>query len=187
MLRRSFTSGLTMLVGLAPALAVETNTFSPAGVSPNPALPATFSNVFTVGSAEDIARLIIDLTYQGSNLDFSGYPHGMYRRRSEAMLRPFMEALVFHRDARNIVLNADVVRAFLSLPNMVSLTEPKDYPATPEHISTEMRAYFTSIPGYVQGRSAYRQAQTTLDQHCYTTLPFEVALKNIEESGLRLA
>ena len=122
-------------------------------------------NPFASNSASTLINITVSL------MPKVGGDGAMWKGRAVAMFTGVIKALVWLRDKGDLDLNVGTIREFMSLKNIILLANDKDYPELPKDIRTSVRAYLTSLPGYVESKGI-QQAQTTLDQHGYLEMQF---------------
>lgn len=127
-------------------------------------------NPFTSGSAGSLTELVVSLMEDGGS-------DGMWKGRAMALIAAIMQALVFLRDNKEILLDVEVIRDYLILDKIVTLSKKKNIPP---HIMKGIKSYLTSIPGYVEGST--KQSDTTLEQHGYLQMQFTKVLSTLADA-----
>jgi hypothetical protein len=113
----------------------------------------------TVGSAEDLVSMYIDLAFEGAGSDMD-----RWKARSHALLLPLMQALVWKRDREGAALDTTRVREAMYWEALEALSFDADLP---DRIRAGLRGYIESTPHYRKGE---RVSQRTLEQHDYATM-----------------
>ena len=122
-------------------------------------------NPFADGASDALTQMIVGLMAE------AGGDGAMWKGRAVAMLTGVIKALVWLRNKGELDLNVGTIREYMNLKNIISLASEKDRPSLPRDIRTSVRAYLTSLPGFVESKGT-AQAQTTLDQHGYLEMQF---------------
>lgn len=110
----------------------------------------------------------------------------MWRSRAISLLISVLKALIHMRDNKELVLDAETIREYMILDNILKLYKTRrDFP---DSIRRDLRAYLTSLPGFQE--SAPKQNDTVLEQHGYLQMQFLGALnrlKDIESNNFIIA
>lgn len=131
-------------------------------------------NPFSSGPDDTLTNMIVSL------MDDAGGDGAMWKGRATAMLTGVMKAMVWLRDEGELDLNVGIIRDYMNLKKIISLSSERDYPALPGDIRHMVKAYLTSLPGYAEEKGV-KQAQTTLDQHGYLEMQFTRILGNLAD------
>jgi intracellular multiplication protein IcmO len=127
-------------------------------------------NPFTTGSAGSLTELVVSL------MDDSG-GDGMWKGRAMALIAAIMQALVYMRDQKEILLDVEIIRDYLVLDKISALSKRRDLPV---HVLKGIKGYLVSIPGYVEGAS--KQSDTTMEQHGYLQMQFTKVLSTLADA-----
>jgi intracellular multiplication protein IcmO len=127
-------------------------------------------NPFTTGSAGSLTELVVSL------MDDSG-GDGMWKGRAMALIAAIMQALIYMRDQKEILLDVEIIRDYLLLDKITALSKRRDLPV---HVLKAIKGYLVSIPGYVEGSS--KQSDTTLEQHGYLQMQFTKVLSTLADA-----
>ena len=127
-------------------------------------------NPFTSGSAGSLTELVVSL------MDDSG-GDGMWKGRAMALIAALMQALVYMRDQKEIMLDVEVIRDHLVLDKIVALGKRRDLPV---HVLKAVKGYMLSIPGYSE--TATKQSDSTLEQHGYLQMQFTKVLSTLADA-----
>lgn len=129
-------------------------------------------NPFERGSSSSLTLLLV------SSLEQSGDDAKMWMGRAVSLISSLMMALVFMRDKKEICLDADMIREYLILGNIIKLY--KSRLDLPKHAREALRAYLTSLPGFNE-ENVYEQSNTTLEQHGYLQMQFTRLLSSLSD------
>lgn len=128
-------------------------------------------NPFTSGSSGGLTELLVSL------MDDSGGDNAMWKGRAISLISSIMMGLVHMRDQREILLDVDLIRDYLSLDMIIKLAKRRDLPS---HVIVAVKNYLKSLPGYVDG--AQKQSETVMDQHGYLQMQFTKILGSLADS-----
>jgi intracellular multiplication protein IcmO len=126
-------------------------------------------NPFTTGSATSLTQLIVSLMDDSSG-------DGMWKGRAQALIGAIMQALVYLRDQKEILLDVEIIRDHLVLDKIMQLNKRRDLPV---HVSKTVKNYLLSIPGYSE--SAQKQNETVMEQHGYLQMQFTKVLSSLAD------
>ena len=139
-------------------------------VSPeNPDRPHLAFDPLAVGSAEDLARMFVDLAFEGSE-DVEPW-----KERSFSLLLPVLKALIWMRYRQGILFDVSRICETLVWEDLEALSVDAELPA---EIRLELRGYIESTPMYEKG---VRVSQRVLEQHSYVTMPLSRALISFDD------
>lgn len=139
-------------------------------VSPEkPDRPHPAFDPLAVGSAEDLARMFVDLAFEGSE-DVEPW-----KERSFSLLLPVLKALIWTRYRQGILFDVSRICETLVWEDLEALSVDAELPA---EIRLELRGYIESTPMYEKGA---RVSQRVLEQHSYVTMPLSRALISFDD------
>ena len=170
MLRRSLASALLLFTGVSPAVAIMP---FPEVMPSQGVANSAFREMLASGTADDITMTLAKMML--ANTEGNG---GMWKGRSLALMKGVIESLVWMRDSEGIVIDEDLIRRFMSLDSLHSLTSEKDYPTLPREIRMSVRAHFSQLPGYDKTKGA-AQHPITLEHHDYMVSRFTETLDGL--------
>lgn len=129
-------------------------------------------NPFSSGGSGGLTELLVSLMDGG---DGGG---DMWKGRAISLISAIMMALVYMRDAGDLLLDVDAIREYLILDNIIKLYKTRrDFPI---HIRAALRAYLVSLPGFQE--SAPKQNDTVLEQHGYLQMQFTKILGSLSDT-----
>lgn len=136
-------------------------------------------DIFDTIELEQAVQIVLNLMDSSSGGD-------MWRGRAISLLISVLKALIYMRDNKELVLDAETIREYLILDNIIKLYKTRrDFP---DSIRRDLRAYLTSLPGFQD--SAPKQNDTVFEQHGYLQMQFLGALnrlKDIENNNFIIA
>lgn len=137
-------------------------------------------NPFAFGASDALTQLLVGL------MGDAGGSGDMWKGRAISLLTGLMIALVSLRDAGRILLDVEVIRDFMQLKYIVALASGKNpIDGTPIKLSERalaaLKAYLSSLPGYVEKKGA-DQSATTLEQHGYLQMQFTRVLGSLSDT-----
>lgn len=154
---------------------VSDNVIQPKPIIDSIKKPDIFYNI----EVEQAVQIVLNL------MDSSG-GGDMWRSRAISLLICVVKALIYMRDQKELVLDAEAIREYLIFDNLVKLYKVRrDFP---DSIRRDLRAYLTSLPGFQE--SAPKQSDTVMEQHGYLQMQFLSALnrlKDIENNNFIIA
>ncbi len=117
-------------------------------------------NPLVTGTSATLVELVSSL------MDAAG-SDPMWKSRAVALLQGIMPPLVYMRNRGEIILDVDIIRNYMNLPNIEKLTTRDDLPpSTLEGV----KSYLDSLPGYVWGEE--KQEADTMQQHGFLQMQF---------------
>jgi hypothetical protein len=117
-------------------------------------------NPLVTGTSATLVELVSSL------MDAAG-SDPMWKSRAVALLQGIMPPLVFMRNKGEIILDVDIIRNYMNLPNIEKLASRDDLPpSTLEGV----KSYLDSLPGYVWGEE--KQEVDTMQQHGFLQMQF---------------
>lgn len=129
-------------------------------------------NPFSSGGSGGLTELMVGLMDGG---DGGG---DMWKGRAISLISAIMMALVYMRDAKELLLDVDAIREYLILDNIIKLFKTRrDFP---NHIRAALRAYLVSLPGFQE--SAPKQNDTVMEQHGYLQMQFTKLLGSLSDT-----
>lgn len=128
-------------------------------------------NPFATGSANSLTQLVVSLMDEGGS-------DGIWKGRAMSLIAALMAALVYMRDIKEVLLDVEIIRDYLTLDKIIDLCKRKDLPT---HIAKATRGYLQSIPGYVES-AGKKQSDTTMEQHGYLQMQFTKVLSTLADS-----
>jgi intracellular multiplication protein IcmO len=138
---------------------------------PQEARVSNTMNPFTSGSAGTLTQLVVSL------MSDSGGGADMWKDRAMSLVSTLLQALVFLRDIKEILLDVGVIRDYLQLDKIIVLSKRNDLPI---HIKTSVKAYLSSIPGFKEDSKA-AQSDTVLEQHGYLQMQLTKVLSTLAD------
>lgn len=129
-------------------------------------------NPFSSGGSGGLTELLVSL------MDDGGGGGDMWKGRAISLISAIMMALVYMRDAKELLLDVDQIREYLILDNIIKLYKTRrDFP---NHIRAALRAYLVSLPGFQE--SAPKQNDTVMEQHGYLQMQFTKLLGSLSDT-----
>lgn len=129
-------------------------------------------NPFSSGGSGGLTELLVSL------MDDGGGGGDMWKGRAISLISAIMMALVYMRDAKELLLDVDNIREYLILDNIIKLFKTRrDFP---NHIRAALRAYLVSLPGFQE--SAPKQNDTVMEQHGYLQMQFTKLLGSLSDT-----
>lgn len=129
-------------------------------------------NPFSSGGSGGLTELLVSL------MDDGGGGGDMWKGRAISLISAIMMALVYMRDAKEILLDVDQIREYLILDHIIKLYKTRrDFP---NHIRAALRAYLVSLPGFQE--SAPKQNDTVMEQHGYLQMQFTKLLGSLSDT-----
>ncbi len=103
---------------------------------------ATVSNTmnpFSNGSASYLTNMMVGL------MDEAGGDTAMWKGRAVSLMGALMPALTWKRDHEGLLLDVQVIRDALNMPDIIRMSREK---AIPDRIKKGIKGYLTTLPGY---------------------------------------
>ena len=132
-------------------------------------------NPFSRGSSSMLAQLVVGLMSSSSQAS-SG---DMWKGRAISFVEALMKILVYMRDDGKILLDANSIRNYFSLPRLETIAIDKVFPRdgdepvnledAPPSILEPLYNYVLNLPGYNKSRKG-KQVSQVLEQHGYITM-----------------
>ncbi|WP_119344837.1 type IV secretory system conjugative DNA transfer family protein [Facilibium subflavum] len=134
-------------------------------------------NPFAIGSSSMLAQLIISMMESSSN---SGGNGDMWKGRAISFVEALMRVLVYLRDQRYLLLEANIIRKYFVLDVIEALLANNEIlsnndkkiilgKSLPHDVVEPMKNYLATLPGY-QLKNVGKQSDKTYEQHGYITM-----------------
>lgn len=128
-------------------------------------------NPFSTGNSGALIQLLVSLMSTGEK------GGDMWSDRAASLAGAVLMTLVYMRDQKEILLDVEVIRQYLTLDVLLALYKKRtDFPP---HIRDALRGYFVSIPGYQDGKT--KQEATVLEQHGFLQMQFSKILGSLSD------
>jgi len=132
-------------------------------------------NPFCQGSSSMLTQLIVSLMGESSSS-----PDGdMWKGRAIAFVEALMRLLVYLRDDKVILLDANTIRNYFDLSRLESIVIDKVFPRdeqesvnidhVPKLVTDPLRNYLNTLPGYNKEKKG-KQVSQVLEQHGFITM-----------------
>lgn len=132
-------------------------------------------NPFSTGSSSMLSQLVVSMM-DGS----SATPDGdMWKGRAISFVEALMKVLTYSRDQGYILLDANTVRLYFTLPKIEALgidrvlprdnQDPVSLADAPEVVVEPCRHYLDTLPGYDPSKKG-KQGSQTFEQHGFITM-----------------
>ena len=145
--------------------------------------PSNTMNPFSSGSASYLTNMLVSLMPE------SGGDNAMWKERAVSLVGALMPALTWKRDYQEIPLSVRTIRDYLSLNNVIKLSNDE---AVPKDILTGIQSYLDTLPGFIadaydtEGKvkppgpdTPQYNTETASQQHGYLAMQFTRSLQSL--------
>lgn len=127
-------------------------------------------NPFEKFSSGGLTELLVSLIDSDSEMN-------MWKGRAISFMSALLMALVYMRDNQGLKLNAEVLREYSFLYNIIKLY--KNSKSFPQHIHVALKTYLYSLPGF--NIDSEKQREVVEEQHGYLQLQFSRILATLSD------